>query len=845
MGLLSQFFPERWIELVVDGYLLQQERGPRCYEYRELNSIQQALEALAFSVAHREKTLSVEHIKQIHSIALKNVKGLRRGSEKNVGLVRANTGVYFFIWKSGATVEGIEELLLANRGKTNAKLRNLENINFLSPDNTATATDIYNNMVDLLYEAPTYSTREDLENALNDIVQSYNSSIDAASTQLDKLKVIVAHIKQLELLHPFSDGNGRTFVNVLLNSLLIKNKFYPAIFFDPNIFDLYSTSQIVNVVIEGMWFFEYAASNPEKPLFYNHTEQPLFEKERLAAMSRSLREALATITNEEEFARAHTLIPKDSELLNLWHIVTDNFEALSSLEPAQVNCMMDKSKFGAPHHSALTKNLHAIHIAARFGHIKILEWMIGVSKELVNLPSLDGRTALDYAAAESDMDTVNILLSNGADMSLVAGHYAAQSGRKDVFQFFFSQLLINPSSEMLPHLMTWFLLAITDLNIDVIELICDWLEDNPKLLPDLQQILLIIETQGVKRDLENTPKEELYPQINNAFNEVVISSYTRQLSRLLSVGQGIFIPFLAETNFKESISYQKKAHFFLLSSNGVTFTRKILDKLIADSVEKEWLLEAIRLPAVTSEMLNYDLIFLHTVVLNYGNCDDVLDSLFSKGFSPYPLSMGNSILHHLTGQNGLKFLQYLKRKNRLDDNELNRLGDTLLTPLTSALYRNEEKIAQFFLENGANANVLTIRAERHLGVIEKIAETGTLVILKLALQYLSQEDAVKAINNVKTQHPLLSVLHRQEFAMAQVLLSHGCNLDTKFSATDQTLREKIAQEFPLAIRNWVNEKDRTATIKVSSTSIFVGAASIIAQGLTEEDKRTMEKINNG
>ena len=89
-----------------------------------------------------------------------------------------------------------------------------------------------------LYIAPKVS-RNNLEILVTDAIVNFNANIKTATTDDNKLEVIGNLIQNLERIHPFPDANGRTFVNLLLNYLLIKNGFPPATFLEPNLFDAF------------------------------------------------------------------------------------------------------------------------------------------------------------------------------------------------------------------------------------------------------------------------------------------------------------------------------------------------------------------------------------------------------------------------------------------------------------------------------------------------------------------------------------------------------------------------------------------------------------------------------
>jgi hypothetical protein len=92
----------------------------------------------------------------------------------------------------------------------------------------------------------------DVKSRMNNLINEYNSSIKKAETLDEKLSIIVKYIAGFERLHPFNDANIRTFVIVLLNRLLIQNGFPPATFYQPNVFDGFSHSQLIDKVRDAM-----------------------------------------------------------------------------------------------------------------------------------------------------------------------------------------------------------------------------------------------------------------------------------------------------------------------------------------------------------------------------------------------------------------------------------------------------------------------------------------------------------------------------------------------------------------------------------------------------------------
>ncbi len=88
----------------------------------------------------------------------------------------------------------------------------------------------------------------DLIQKIEETLLNYNEKIDCTE---DKLRLIIKTIQQLEQIHPFADGNYRTFCILLLNYLLLLNDFSPVILYDPNRFDGYAINELIVECQEG------------------------------------------------------------------------------------------------------------------------------------------------------------------------------------------------------------------------------------------------------------------------------------------------------------------------------------------------------------------------------------------------------------------------------------------------------------------------------------------------------------------------------------------------------------------------------------------------------------------
>ena len=144
----------------------------------------------------------------------------------------------------------VNELLL-NRMMTLTILRKLEADGNLFD----IATRLMANVNNYMFMPPRY-THEENEEKVADYIKKYQDGIKQAENNSErKLDVIINFIQSLEQLHPFGDGNCRTFVMLLLNRELIKNGFQPTMMSNPNQFDLFSINELKNEVKKG---WEYA-----------------------------------------------------------------------------------------------------------------------------------------------------------------------------------------------------------------------------------------------------------------------------------------------------------------------------------------------------------------------------------------------------------------------------------------------------------------------------------------------------------------------------------------------------------------------------------------------------------
>lgn len=97
----------------------------------------------------------------------------------------------------------------------------------------------------------TEMTHEEIQYKVTELINHYQYKIQQALNDDEKLEAIIILIQSIERLHPFLDGNCRTFCMLLLNRELILNGFPPTMLDNPNRFDLFSINELKDEIRQG------------------------------------------------------------------------------------------------------------------------------------------------------------------------------------------------------------------------------------------------------------------------------------------------------------------------------------------------------------------------------------------------------------------------------------------------------------------------------------------------------------------------------------------------------------------------------------------------------------------
>ena len=125
--------------------------------------------------------------------------------------------------------------------------------------------------------------KEDILFVLTNYITLLNKGTSSITNTDEKIRSILDPILKIEFLHPFRDGNARTFLILLFNYYLIKSKINPVQLFDTSYFESYSFNEVLPMIKHGQEklqrppnFWELK-DHKKCPVLYfsDHSGQPL------------------------------------------------------------------------------------------------------------------------------------------------------------------------------------------------------------------------------------------------------------------------------------------------------------------------------------------------------------------------------------------------------------------------------------------------------------------------------------------------------------------------------------------------------------------------------------------
>lgn len=286
----SKFDPRQLFRFFVDGRFHKKYQGWTGYEANEAGSVKGILDAycLAMDSFDLSGGLTSGYIRDLHIACMSGVSTKNRKSTP--GEVRfLESGINLYHGKS--TLASVAELLEQRRGDGNiifhhpdyqraAEAFSAEEVlRIIQKEGRVRYRAWYPNLTaeqqQALIHSPTlrgfYEVKHLVQKCFaertDQIVEIYNQEAAAAQTPQAQLLAISRVVRDLELLHPYPDGNCRTFVAVLMNHLLLAKGFLPAILWDPNIDAELSVQEFADEIQSGIANTQMLLQDPTARLY--------------------------------------------------------------------------------------------------------------------------------------------------------------------------------------------------------------------------------------------------------------------------------------------------------------------------------------------------------------------------------------------------------------------------------------------------------------------------------------------------------------------------------------------------------------------------------------------------
>ncbi|MDF1875015.1 Fic family protein [Sulfurimonas sp. SAG-AH-194-I05] len=307
---LKQFDKKQLFRFFVDGRFHKKYDGWVKYDEREKGSVQAMMNGFSFMMDNfhgEECGLNAMYLLQLHRVCMLHVETTNPKSAP--GDIRYLRNAMPFFVKT-TTIEHIQEVLEMRMGdetfvfndkkirKTATNLQVKEVFSLLQKLGKLSYRPWYPNLdfktqraidgKELLsdfYDAKAYVQKLTVQK-IEEIVKRYNLSITIAKNNDTKLRAIALIVRELEMLHPFSDGNCRTFAGVLLNQLLLYNNFHPTMPYNPNLDGEYSLNQWIGEIKNGMEQTKVLLKDADAEVYgYSITEMSLENQKTFLSMA--------------------------------------------------------------------------------------------------------------------------------------------------------------------------------------------------------------------------------------------------------------------------------------------------------------------------------------------------------------------------------------------------------------------------------------------------------------------------------------------------------------------------------------------------------------------------------
>lgn len=310
--LLKKFDPAQLFRLFVDGRFHQKYDGWVGYEAGERGSVQALLNGFCHMMDNFDlrEGLKSTYLLDLHKICMMGVQ--TQNLKSSPGDLRfLNAGMPFFA--KTTTLENLHEILEMRRGDGTAvfntkgydkpaeELNAEELYRVIQRQGRLNYRNWYPNLsedeqlalqkksgLQKFYEVK-HRVQMQFAKRVDEIVERFNRTMKIAQDDEQRLRAIALVIRELELLHPFPDGNCRTFACVLLTQLLLNYGFTPALLRNPNLDGEMSLDQWIGEIRHGMKQFMILLETPAARVYnYSIEDASAENRARFAEMSKEL-----------------------------------------------------------------------------------------------------------------------------------------------------------------------------------------------------------------------------------------------------------------------------------------------------------------------------------------------------------------------------------------------------------------------------------------------------------------------------------------------------------------------------------------------------------------------------
>lgn len=321
---LMDFDSKQLFRFFVDGRFHKKYRGWRGYEDNEPGSVKGMLNAYSYMIDNFDLGggLKAGYIRDLHKACMSNV--ITKNPKSQPGEMRYLEAGFLF-YSANSTLDSLKDIFEQRRHDGTPLFHTRDHEKTADELDAEEAYRILQERKSLRYRPwyPKLNPRQkdalDLKDTLeafyttkhyiqvqyarkiDALVAEFNAAIINADTDQNKLLLISRLVRNLELLHPFPDGNGRTFIAALMNHLLLYYGFFPAILNDPNIDAEYSAAEFAEEMKRGMENTRLLIGNPTATLFnYSISEASDRDIAEFLALSKEFRDKLAALYAAEK-----------------------------------------------------------------------------------------------------------------------------------------------------------------------------------------------------------------------------------------------------------------------------------------------------------------------------------------------------------------------------------------------------------------------------------------------------------------------------------------------------------------------------------------------------------------